>query len=135
MITLNNNPQYRNVGNLGDILKHAALINLLKLLACHNKSGLAYIESHAFLLNAPCPNPDQWLKEVNKQLSLYQSYRDYLDAEQSIMHSKHYRCSSGLAIDTLKEMGISNPFIILSEKNYDTRTAVKQWASRMSCIA
>ena len=122
---MNNNPQYGNVGNLGDILKHAALINLLKLLTRHNKSGFAYIETHAFLLNAPCPNPARWLQEVKNEIALHPSYKDYLDAELAIMDNKPYRCSAGLAIDTLKKMGINNPSIILAEKNPDTMATLE----------
>ncbi len=123
---MNCNPQYGNVGNLGDILKHAALINLLKLLARHNEHGFAYMETHAFLLNVSCPKHAHWIKEVCSELSLYQSYKDYMDAERAIINGKNYRCSAGLAIDTLKEMGVSNPYLILSEKNHDTMTTLRE---------
>ncbi|MGO9952879.1 MAG: hypothetical protein ACLPN1_11815 [Dissulfurispiraceae bacterium] len=122
---MHKNPQYGNVGNLGDILKHAALINLLKLLTRHHKSGFAYIETHTFLLNSPCSNPARWLQEVNAEIALHPSYKDYLDAELAIMDYKPYRCSAGLAIDTLKMVGINNPSIILAEKNPDTRATLE----------
>jgi hypothetical protein len=56
---MDNNPQNRNVGNLGDILKHAALVNLAQLHTARNKSKVAYIETHAFKLEATCPNSEQ----------------------------------------------------------------------------
>jgi len=121
----NSNPQYDNVGNLGDILKHSALINLLKLLARHNRRGFAYIETHAFLLNAPCPKPVQWARKVCRELSLYQAYKDYMDAERPIMDGGNYRCSVGLAIDTLKETIFNKPYLVLVENNHETRSILK----------
>ena len=123
---MDNNPQNRNVGNLGDILKHAALVNLAQLHTARNKSKVAYIETHAFKLEATCPNSEQWAQEVTDEISKYPAYGDYFAAERTIMDNKPYRCSAGLVIDILKKSGAIDPIIVLAEKDTDTRRTLQE---------
>lgn len=119
------NPQFRNVGNLGDILKHAALINLAKLLIDRSRSRLAYIETHAFMLEATCLNPEQWEQETQAELTKHAAYHDYYTAEKRVHDNLPYRCSAGLVIDELRKAKATDPLIILAEKNDVTREALK----------
>ena len=96
------NRQSGNVGNLGDILKHAALVNLAKLLSSRNPdSNLNYLETHAFQLHAVCPNPTKWRVECQQEMSKHPVYKDYAGAEEKYIAVGQYRCSSGLIVDTL----------------------------------
>lgn len=119
------NPQLRNVGNLGDIIKHVALMNLTKLLIRRSRSRFAYIETHAFMLEAPCPNPAQWEQETQAELAKHPDYNDYFNAEKRVLDGWPYRCSAGLVIDELKKANTLNPLIILAEKDETTREVLK----------
>lgn len=119
------NLQFRNVGNLGDILKHAALLNLSKLLKGRSISRLAYIETHAFMLEAPCPNPEKWEQETLAELTNHTDYNNYFNAEKRVLDNLPYRCSSGLVIDELKKAKLVDSVIILAEKDETTREVLK----------
>jgi hypothetical protein len=60
------NRQFANVGNLGDILKHAALTSLVELLYTRGERLLS-VDTHAFLLEAPCPDPTRWRLEAQRE--------------------------------------------------------------------
>jgi len=122
---MDNNPQYRNVGNLGDILKHAALVSLTKIAIRKAKKKLTYIDTHAFMLSAPCPNPDEWHRIIRSVFAAHESYQDYFMLERHIMENKPYRCSSGLTLDLLSTSGISY-CAFLYEKDSQTRKTLKQ---------
>ena len=122
---MTSNPQHRNVGNLGDILKHAALMNLAKMLIGRRRSRFAYIETHAFMLEAPCPNPKQWRQATQAELTKYAAYNDYFVAEKRITDRLPYRCSAGLVIDELKKANTTEAVIILAEQDEDTREILK----------
>lgn len=120
-----NNPQHRNVGNLGDILKHATLMNLVKMLIGRSSSRLAYIETHTFMLEALCPNHELWRQETTSELATYNAYSDYFIAEKRVLDNLPYRCSAGLIIDQLKKANANNSVIILAEKDSATREILK----------
>lgn len=119
-----NNPQYGNVGNLGDILKHAALIALTEIAIGRTENKLAYIDTHAFRLSATCPFPDEWHKVISDEIDAYSGYRTYYDAERQIMQNKPYRCSSGLVLDLINTSHISY-CAFLGEKDPETRDRLK----------
>ena len=122
---IKSNPQLRNVGNLGDIIKHAALINLAKLLISRSKARLAYIETHAFMLEAPCPNPEQWMIDTAAERMKHLAYGDYFTIEKRVTDNLPYRCSAGLVIDELTKSNIADPVLILAEKDAATRNILK----------
>lgn len=120
------NPQLRNVGNLGDILKHAALMNLAKMLIGRRRSRFAYIETHAFMLEATCPNPAQWEQETQAVVTGHAAYSDYHTAERRVLDNLPYRCSAGLVIDELKKSNAIDPVIFVAEKDEATRNILKE---------
>jgi hypothetical protein len=66
------NIQTKNVGNLGDILKHKCLINLIVELKKKKQSEnkFLYVDFHTFLLECSSPNITKW-KELNEKNDLY----------------------------------------------------------------
>jgi hypothetical protein len=123
------NPQLRNVGNYGDVLKHAALITFAEDLLIYGRKRFAYIETHAFMLEAPCPNPEQWKKEISAP-TRRPLYRNYIYAEKQVLDGLPYRCSAGLIINVLRNMHLRSsnavdPIIILAEKDDATREVLK----------
>lgn len=67
------NIQFKNVGNLGDVLKHGALVNLMQEITStmnhhSSSSALCYIDFHTFLARAPFPQHSAWeqrMKDIN----------------------------------------------------------------------
>ncbi len=119
------NRQLNNCGNQGDIIKHAALIKLAKLLLRYGKSRFAYIESHTFMLEVACPSPAQWLQETKAELAKHPAYDDYFNAEKQVLDGQPYRCSAGLVIHELKKANTTDPISILAEKDEATREVLK----------
>jgi hypothetical protein len=72
------NKQDHNVGNRGDILKHAALVALAELMAL--RSDLYYLETHAYRLVAPC-NVKRWHRKV-EPLRGERAYARYVALEK-----------------------------------------------------
>ena len=106
------NKQDRNVGNLGDILKHAALVALADLMAPHQH--LRYLETHAYRLIAPC-NAERWHEKL-RSLPQGRAYERYAALEKRWVGGRQYRCSVGLALDVLPHASL-----ILAEEHRDTR--------------
>lgn len=97
------NPQTRNVGNLGDVLKHAALLEIASLLA-QRGAAVRYVETHTFLLHAPPADPERWRRDVDALAASRRAYARYAARqEQALAGSGRQRCSSGLVIDALGE--------------------------------
>lgn len=97
------NPQRRNVGNLGDILKHAALVELASALARVSPT-VQYVDTHTFLLHAPPADVERWSREVDALASAHPAYGSYAALErEALARSGRHRCSSGLMIDVLGE--------------------------------
>lgn len=100
------NRQYSNVGNLGDILKHAALVSLARLISSRNPHcSVCYLDTHAFLLHAPCANRSSFAAEVRRFTDKYAAYRPYSDLETSqVENGLDYWCSIKLAMHELPDV-------------------------------
>lgn len=112
------NRQSRSVGNLGDILKHAALVELAALLA--SRSALvSHVDTHTFLLHAPAADRARWTREVEDLVARHPAYARYAERERAFLAgSGHYRCSAGLVVDVL---GPQRAATTLGEANAQTR--------------
>lgn len=112
------NIQIGNVGNVGDIIKHVALTQLIQ--TC---SPTLYIDFHTFRLFAPCSDVNRWKREVEKlKGSDEKAFEKYIELEKQILENKPYRCSSGLAIDLLKK----NAKFVFSEQDKSTREILRE---------
>lgn len=99
------NQQAENVGNLGDILKHGALVRLARIAAQRAIRGpVTYIETHAFLLESPWNNALKWKQRINTQLAKHPAYTEYVRMQKERLDGDEpYRCSAGLALDIISE--------------------------------
>ncbi|MEM7221409.1 MAG: hypothetical protein AAF495_00425 [Pseudomonadota bacterium] len=95
------NIQAGNVGNRGDILKHGALVQLALALKASAASGSYYVDTHAYLLQAPPTNLERWHCDVSELCRSFAAYRTYREIEQCYLDQVVYRCSAGLALDLL----------------------------------
>lgn len=90
------NRQDGNVGNLGDILKHAALLAVARLMrARHAGRLLNYLDTHAYRLEAPLSNRE-WSREVDRIAARYPAYEAYRARERPWVADARYLCSVGL---------------------------------------
>lgn len=120
------NKQFGNVGNLGDILKHAALTSLVKLLHAPGRR-LVSVDTHAFQLEAPCRNPAQWLAETQRECAQHPALESYIELQSRVGETpSRYRCSSGLVLDVWLGLGHDPPALILAESDADSRTRLKK---------
>lgn len=112
---MNTNKQDDNVGNLGDILKHAALVQLAKVFAEQIPDTKYYLDSHSYLYQSRLVNPD-WREQG---LALYKQsalYKDYMKLETPYIRRGEYLCSSGLVNKLLPDA-----HLLLCESNRSTR--------------
>ena len=115
------NPQLGNVGNRGDIHKHAALVRLARLMAGRNpQQAVHYLDTHAFLVEAPLANP-RWREEVEALQGRFPAYADYRALEEPLTARNLYLCSTGLAIACLPAAGLH-----LSESDAATRMLLQE---------
>lgn len=94
------NEQYGNVGDLGDIIKHGALVELAVMMSTLGPDPVSYIETNTFILRAPIAN-DKWQEEVSIELNSWPGYQRYYEREVPEVGEGNYRCSCGLALDFL----------------------------------
>lgn len=113
------NPQEHNVGNLGDILKHAALLQLIRFFDRFTGRKF-YLDTHCYLLQARLANPD-WSAEVQALLQNYPLYDDYRRLQKPYAERGEYLCSSGIVS---RQSGDTE--LLLSESNPDTRCTLRQ---------
>ena len=127
-------PQDNNVGNLGDVAKHVALIALYRALIASTSrpTPIISLDSHAYLLHAPlsaAAKADGWLpgRSAAETLKLttqihegLQSY-DRLQAA-SIRRCGDYLCSPGLALRLLPR---EETWFFWAEKDMPTREQLK----------
>jgi 23S rRNA A2030 N6-methylase RlmJ len=125
------NPQIGNVGNFGDILKHAMLISLLNLAVKHSSKEIVYIDTHAFKLFAPCTKPDVWIVNVNNLMRDFNQYEIYFELEKQVLKQRPYRCSAGLALDILNISGRKYS-AFLGENDSQTRNELRQQLEKES---
>lgn len=112
------NRQSRSVGNLGDILKHAALVELATLLAARS-ARVCQVDTHTFLLHAPAADRARWTREVDDLAARHPTYGRYAALERAFFaRTGLYRCSSGLVVDAL---GPRRGTTVLGEANALTR--------------
>lgn len=113
-----NNKQDGKVGNLGDILKHAALLSLSQLLkSCNPENTVNYMETHAYRLFAPVAKKEDFVKRVNEQIAKYPAYQSYAEIElREINKNSNYWCSIKLAT-----YGLINVNLYLAESDELTR--------------
>lgn len=118
------NQQAENVGNLGDILKHGALVRLANLAAQRAIRGpVTYIDTHTFQLEAPWNNPLKWKQNINTQLAKHPAYTEYVRREKERLDDgEDYLCSAGLALDIISERSYH---AILAEADEETRRTLK----------
>lgn len=108
------NRQMGNVGNLGDIIKHAALMDLAFFLA-RTHPEVSYVDTHAFLLHAPLADRDRWNREVDALAAVHAGYARYAVLQrESLARTSDYRCSAGLVLDVLGDMRVC---AVLGEAN------------------
>lgn len=113
------NVQDRNVGNRGDVVKHAALVALATCLRARNPGLVRHAETHTFRLYAPLPDPARWLAEV-AALPPCPALDAYTAAQAPWVARGLYRCSAGLAADTLG----APVRLLLAEAHGPTRAAL-----------
>ena len=112
------NRQLGNVGNVGDILKHAALVELAAWLA-RERADVSFVDTHSFQLEAPLPDRARWEREVEALAARYPAYERYRALERSSLgQNGHYRCSSALVLDAL---GDGRACAVLGEANAASR--------------
>jgi hypothetical protein len=94
------NVQDRNVGNRGDVIKHAALVALASALRARNPGLVRHAETHTFRLHAPLPDPTRWHAAITT-LPPGPARNAYTARQAPWVARGLYRCSAGLAADTL----------------------------------
>ncbi|MEJ2343928.1 MAG: hypothetical protein P8076_06880 [Gammaproteobacteria bacterium] len=115
------NKQTGNVGNGGDILKHASLMHLAQLLACsHPRSTINYLDTHAFLLRAPLANRE-WNAQVQGLAVAHEAYRGYQILQQGRLAGGEYLCSAGVVAAMLPDARL-----FLSERDPATRLLLQR---------
>lgn len=90
------NVQDGNVGNLGDVVKHAALVALAERLRARNAGLVRHVETHTFRLVAPLPDVARW-----RDRTAAPAFAAYAAREAPWVDRGLYRCSAGLVADTL----------------------------------
>ena len=117
------NRQLRSVGNLGDILKHAALVELAAMLR-HTPATVTTLDTHAFLLHAPLADGERWNREVDELVSRHPAYARYAALErEALARTQRYRCSSGLVTD---QLGDGRFATTLGEIDGETRAELRE---------
>jgi len=127
--TTNNNIQYNNVGNLGDVIKHIALIKLIQLLLQQQSpsaSSFLYIDFHTFLMQCPIATPER--KQYILQQLQEQGNETYAQLQRARVEAHNeYLCSSGIAYELLMQQNtLQKLHFIFSEQNPETRKLLQQ---------
>lgn len=118
------NPQSGNVGNLGDILKHAALTRLAQVLGERRIPRVNYLDTHAFQFIARPANRN-WHGEVDALLREYPDCRAYRDLQAGYVAQEKYLCSSAVVAECLPVAALC-----LSERNAHSRGVLGSQLSR-----
>lgn len=122
------NKQYNNVGNTGDILKHAALLELAQLISEQpGDAALNYLDTHAFVAEAPVANAN-WRDEAQALVERWPAYARYLALQGPYVQKGGYLCSSGLGASLLPTARL-----VLCEHDASTRAALRAQFARMQC--
>ena len=122
------NIQYNNVGNTGDILKHAALVELARLIQQRNLDvQINYLDTHAFVAEAPLANAC-WHDEVKRLANSHPAYETYYSLERQCVERGNYSCSTGLGA-----MLLTDARFYLCERDAQTRAALQAQFTRRQC--
>lgn len=120
---MSRNRQSGHVGNLGDIIKHAALVELASLMADLGPK-VGFVDTNTFLLHAPLANAERFARESQAHVEKHPVAARYLARErESIARTGDYRCSSGLVLDAL---GDRRACAVLGETNGLTRATLRE---------
>lgn len=123
---MSRNRQSGHVGNLGDIIKHAVLVELASMLAVRGEP-VSFVDTNAFLLHAPLANAERFQRESEAHVAKYPAATGYLERERAhLARTGRYRCSSGLVLDAL---GDRRACAVLGETNGLTRATLKEQLS------
>lgn len=123
------NRQLANVGNLGDVIKHAALVELASRLA-DASLPVSFVETHTFQLHAPLPDRARWEAQLEELASKHAGYTRYATIERAFLaRTGRYRCSSGLVLDVLGER---RACAVLAESNAASRAQISSQLSAES---
>jgi 23S rRNA A2030 N6-methylase RlmJ len=116
------NRQSRSVGNLGDALKHAALVELACMLVDRG-STVSYVDTHTFLLHSEIAELGRFLAEVERLEAKHSAYARYASIErESLERTGRYRCSSGVVVRVLGDRRVATT---LGEANGMTRAELR----------
>ncbi len=114
------NIQTSNVGNFGDIIKHALLVQLIQFLKNRSRSNFTYVDLHTFLMQYAANFPT-WSSNVSQ---LDDMCKEYIDIEREhYSKTNNYLCSSGIAAQLLEKHSHAN--LILSEQCAETKKTLK----------
>lgn len=113
------NVQDRNVGNRGDVHKHLALVALAGALRRRATGPVRHVETHAFRLHAPLPDPPGQEGRAGPLPDAPVAAR-YLALQAPWRALGRYRCSVGLAVDVLGP----SVRLALAEAHAPTRAAL-----------
>jgi 23S rRNA A2030 N6-methylase RlmJ len=117
------NRQSGHVGNLGDIIKHAALVELGSLLIDRGEP-VSFVDTHTFRLHSPLAVPVRFHRELAEHVARYPAAARYAELERAHLEGTgDYRCSSGLMLDVLREHRVC---AVLGEANGLTRAELKE---------
>lgn len=116
------NRQSGNVGNVGDVLKHAALVALARLVAERTAEGpVTWIDTHAFRLEAEAPLP-RWQEALARLPPGALPTLRYVAAQRRLLAGGPYRCSTGLVLDQFATRQLR---VICAEAEPGTREALR----------
>lgn len=120
---MSRNRQSGHVGNLGDIIKHALLVELASMLRDLGEP-VSFVDTNTFLLHAPLANAERFHREADAHVAKHPAAARYLEREREYLgRTGEYRCSSGLVLDVL---GDRCGCAVLGEVNGLTRATLKE---------
>ena len=115
-------PQLGNVANRGDIIKHVALVGLLRALG-PTIGRLLYVETHAFRPEATLSDDRvrAWTDATSTGLPKSAAAREYIELERASLARGRYLCSVGLAKAVLRATRVGRTDCVLCEAGADSR--------------
>jgi hypothetical protein len=117
------NPQYNNVGNRGDILKHGVLVRLLGEIIRSAPKRVAYVDPYAFIPAWPCA-VRSWVHEADALVKARPGLAEYQRLEHAeLRNGRPYLCSVGIARKLLADLG---PHLLLAEREPFERAVLRE---------
>ncbi|KAL0482478.1 ribosomal RNA large subunit methyltransferase J [Acrasis kona] len=122
------NIQTNNVGNMGDIIKHSLLVQIMKKLIEYKPKTFVYVDLHTYLFHSKCD-----LVRFESETKKLSDIDDYISIEQShLEETGFYLCSSGIATHFLRE--VEDSYCILSEQNPQTKVQLESQLSQYTRV-